>query len=280
MRILEPSAFLWMVLCFCIFEWTNLVLTQESLENGEDQEGKPTPPPLTPSYEGGGPEVQSIKKEAGTEDENTKIARDLFNAASSMLNSTTPNRHKGWDTMVRSADLGNPDAQMRVAFAKLAGIYFPQNTDSARETFSQLSDTGHPEAQFGLGFLYATGTLVNSSQSLALLYYTFAAFGGSSWAQMALGYRYWSGMGVPTSCEKALDFYRRVAQTVAEDISFSGGASLQRIRLQDEVESGGYSSGIMDNDLIEYYQLLAEKGDTSAQVNCFGSPNSESIYIL
>ena len=41
---------------------------------------------------------------------------------------------------------------------------------------------------------------------------------------------------------------------------------MQRIRLQDEVESGGYSSGIMDNDLIEYYQLLAEKGDVQAQV--------------
>ena len=49
-------------------------------------------------------------------------------------------------------------------------------------------------------------------------------------------------------------------------MSFSGGSTLQRIRLQDEVESGGYSSGIMDNDLIEYYQLLAEKGDVQAQV--------------
>ena len=93
-----------------------------------------------------------------------------------------------------------------------------------------------------------------------------SAFGGSSWAQMALGYRYWSGMGVATSCEKALDYYRRVAQTVAEEVSFSGGSTLQRIRLQDEIESGGYSSGIMDNDLIEYYQLLAEKGDVQAQV--------------
>ena len=83
---------------------------------------------------------------------------------------------------------------------------------------------------------------------------------------MALGYRYWSGMGVATSCEKALDYYRRVAQTVAEEVSFSGGSTLQRIRLQDEIESGGYSSGIMDNDLIEYYQLLAEKGDVQAQV--------------
>jgi SEL1 protein len=104
------------------------------------------------------------------------------------------NRHKAWDTMVRAADLGNPDAQLRVAFAKLAGIYFPQNPEVSKEVFVKLGEQGHPEAQFGLGFLYATGTLVNSSQSQALLYYTFAAFGGSSWAQMALGYRYWSGM--------------------------------------------------------------------------------------
>ena len=125
------------------------------------------------------------------EDENAKIAKDLFQAASQMLNSTTPNRHKAWDTMVRAADLGNADAQIRVAFAKLAGIYFPQNPEAAKEVFVKLAEAGHPEAQFGLGFLYATGTLVNSSQSQALLYYTFAAFGGSSWAQMALGYRYY-----------------------------------------------------------------------------------------
>merc|ERR1712223_1868096 len=205
-------------------------------------------------------------KEEPIEDENVKIARDLYHAALQMLNSSTPNRHKAWDTMTKAADLGSPDAQVRVAFAKLAGIYFPQNPDNAKEVFFKLADQGHPQAQFGLGFLYATGTLVNSSQSQALLYYTFAAFGGNSWAQMALGYRYWSGMGVATSCEKALDYYRRVAQTVAEEVSFSGGSTLQRIRLQDEVESGGYSSGIMDNDLIEYYQLLAEKGDVQAQV--------------
>ena len=35
---------------------------------------------------------------------------------------------------------------------------------------------------------------------------------------------------------------------------------------QDEIENGGFTSGILDNDLIEYYQLLAEKGDVQAQV--------------
>ena len=31
---------------------------------------------------------------------------------------------------------------------------------------------------------------------------------------------------------QALDYYRRVAQAVAEEVSFSGGSTLQRIRLQ------------------------------------------------
>ncbi|XP_023332265.1 protein sel-1 homolog 1 [Eurytemora carolleeae] len=82
---------------------------------------------------------------------------------------------------------------------------------------------------------------------------------------MALGYRYFSGSGVAASCEKALDYYRRVAASVAAEVSFSGGATVQRIRLQDEMDSGGYG-GILDNDLIEYYQLLADKGDVQAQV--------------
>ena len=86
-----------------------------------------------------------------------------------------------------------------------------------------------------------------------------------------------------TSCEKALDHYRLVANTgldfihikkffsdhpisVSEEVSLSGGAAVQRVRLLDEMETPGYNSGILDNDLMEYYQLLAEKGDVQAQV--------------
>lgn len=200
------------------------------------------------------------------EDETTKIARELYRAASAMLNSSSPDRQVAWDTMSRSADLGNTDAKLKIAFAKLAGIFYDLDLESSKAAFEEFANHGEPEAQMGLGFLYATGTMYNSSQAKALLYYTFAAFGGSPWAQMAVGYRYWSGMGVATSCEKALDYYRRVAQSVAEEVSFSGGATIQRARLQDEIENGGYTSGILDNDLIEYYQLLAEKGDVQAQV--------------
>ncbi|NEU34403.1 SEL1-like repeat protein, partial [bacterium LRH843] len=90
---------------------------------------------------------------------------------------------------------------------------------------------------------------------------TLGALGGNTWAQMILGYRYWSGITVANSCEKALDFYRLVAKKVASEVSLSGGPMVQRIRLLEELENAGYSSGILDNDLIEYYQLMAEKGD-------------------
>lgn len=67
------------------------------------------------------------------------------------------------------------------------------------------------------------------------------------------------------NCESALTYYRRVSNKVAEDVSLTGGAATQRIRLIDEEEQGG-SSSVLDEDLIQYYQFLADKGDVQAQV--------------
>ncbi|ELW49887.1 Protein sel-1 like protein 1 [Tupaia chinensis] len=80
-----------------------------------------------------------------------------------------------------------------------------------------------------------------------------------------LGYRYWAGIGVLQSCESALTHYRLVANHVASDISLTGGSVVQRIRLPDEVENPGMNSGMLEEDLIQYYQFLAEKGDVQAQ---------------
>ena len=204
--------------------------------------------------------------EEGGESEETKRGRELYTEAELILKSRGGDKTAGWEVMEKAAQLKYPPAVVRVAWSKLFGSGHRIQPAAAHQHFSSLEEAGDPEAQMGLAFLYATGTVVNSSQSRALLYYTFGAFGGSSWAQMALGYRYWAGMGVATSCEKALDYYRRVAANVAAEVSFSGGPTIQRIRLQDELDNGGHSGGMLDNDLIEYYQLLADKGDVQAQV--------------
>lgn len=202
-------------------------------------------------------------------------AEQIFRKAQRLLNTTRSNKAEAYGLLRTAAILGHREARSLLAWAPLLGMQIgptsfwtsSQVISAAYQTFKELAETGLPSAHMGLGFLHATGLGgVNASQAKALLHYTAAALGGDTRAQMALGYRYWAGVTTPASCESALYFYRKVANKVAEKVSFSGGPVIQRVRLLDEQENPGYNSGIYDQDLIEYYQLLAKKGDIEAQV--------------
>lgn len=204
-----------------------------------------------------------------------QAAEQLFKKAEGIINAMRANKHEGYRLLVEAAKLGHREARSILAWGRLLGT--PLGSPSLRvaiddipnifQIFKELADTGLPSAHMGMGFLYATGIGgVNASQGKALLHYTVAALGGDVRAQMVMGYRHWAGVTTPASCERALDFYRKVAKKVAEEVSLSGGPVVQRVRLLDEHENPGYTSGIFDQDLIEYYQLLAKKGDTQAQV--------------
>ncbi|XP_045460134.1 protein sel-1 homolog 1 isoform X2 [Harmonia axyridis] len=194
-----------------------------------------------------------------------KEAKEIFDQASQMLNKTRPDKNKAYTLLQEASKKGSQEAKALIAWAKLFGNPLKQDIASAHEMFESLAEIGNPDGHTGLGFLYSIGLSVNVSQARALVHFTFGAIGGNIWSQMIMGYKYWSGITVSPSCEKSLDFYRQVADKVSQGVTFGGGAAIQRIRLLDELENG-YSSGILDNDLIEYYQLLAEKGDIQAQV--------------
>ncbi len=83
------------------------------------------------------------------------------------------------------------------------------------------------------------------------------------------GYRYWSGVNVQANCETALTWYRKVAQQVAEEVRLAGGTAIQRIRLPDETDNPNSASAnaLMDENLLQYYRFLADKGDIQAQVS-------------
>ena len=166
----------------------------------------------------------------------------------------------------KAAEKGHKMAKINIAWAQLLGNPLELRIETAKKTFVELAEKGVSEAHMALGFMFATGIGYNVSQSKALIHYTLAAIGDNSFAQMVMGYRYWAGITVANSCEKALDFYRKVASKVASEVTYSGGPSIHRVRLLDEVENSGLSSGVLDNDLIDYYELLANKGDIQAQV--------------
>ncbi|XP_060082455.1 protein sel-1 homolog 1-like [Ylistrum balloti] len=166
-----------------------------------------------------------------------------------------------------AASLNHTHALEYTGFAHLFGDYLPQNISHAIEVFKDLGERGSPRGQLGMGFVNSAGIGRNSSQAEALVYFTFASLGGDPLAQMALGYRYWAGIGVEMKCETALTYYKKVATTVADAVTVSGGPVIQRVRLQDEVENtNSGQSALMDDDLLQYYHFLADKGDVQAQV--------------
>uniref|UniRef100_A0A8C1T3N8 SEL1L adaptor subunit of ERAD E3 ubiquitin ligase n=1 Tax=Cyprinus carpio TaxID=7962 RepID=A0A8C1T3N8_CYPCA len=220
--------------------------TDNEVENeveGIEQEDLPSQPP--PQEE---PEEQAEQRRLVEE------AEEQYQDTIKMINSTNRRSQKKelYDRLLKVAEMGHAKAMEKVAYAMLFGDYLPQSIPQAKEIFEKLALEGSPKAQ----------TVI----ATALVYYTFGALGGNLVAQMVLGYRYWGGVGVPQSCESALTYYRLVANYVASDVSLTGGSAVQRIRLLDEVENPGSSSGMLEEDLIQYYQFLAEKGDVQAQV--------------
>lgn len=59
------------------------------------------------------------------------------------------------------------------------------------------------------------------------------------------------------------------SHAVADEVSLNGNWVVQRVRLLDEVDNPGSASALLDDDLIQYYQFLAKKGDVQAQVPQF-----------
>ena len=71
---------------------------------------------------------------------------------------------------------------------------------------------------------------------------------------------------------------------MASDASVAGGNVVHRVRLLDEAESAGSAGGLLDDDLVQYYQFLADKGDVQAQVEmavfCIECVSAEFVALV
>jgi TPR repeat protein len=164
------------------------------------------------------------------------------------------------------------------------------------------ADLGNDKAQHKLSAIYATGISLggnflvpmDAGRSITLEY--MSALGGNVLANMGMGYRYLYGVGVEESCELALPFYEFAANAAAHSLSQSLSvpllalsAQIDRSRLSDpgahssswrahlqqawaflgmEPFGGGGAArehrGEANEELTDYYEHLAEKGDANA----------------
>ncbi|XP_067845672.1 protein sel-1 homolog 1-like [Heptranchias perlo] len=175
-------------------------------------------------------------------------------------------KDRGYKLLVKAADMGSTKAMERIAYALLFGDQLPQNVTAARDLFEALAENGSHKAQTALGFMHATGVGVDFNQPKALVYYTFAALGGNFVAHMILGYRYLNGINLPQHCEAALVHYRTAAKYVADNVALNGEILTEKVRLTERAENLSSNGEIMDLDLYQYYQFIAEKGDLQSQV--------------
>ena len=67
---------------------------------------------------------------------------------------------------------------------------------------------------------------------------------------------------------------------VSTETKSHGGNAVQRIRLYDELEQPGGTPGQIDEDLLQYYQFLADKGDVQAQVCNINRAIQETAKLL
>lgn len=243
---------------------------KKTVEDDNDDAPGSIMPPLHDDSNPEEEESEEQPEEAEPEPETPESieAERLYQAGEKLINATYYKEYKeAYLNFQRAADLNHKKAKEMVAFGHLFGDYLPQNITRAQELFVERAGQGSPTAQMGLAFMYSAGFYYNSSQAKALIYSTFGALGGEPLAQMMLGYRYYAGIGVESKCESALTYYRKVATKVADSVTTGGGPVVQRIRLQEEQENAGTSnSPLLDDDLLQYYHFLADKGDQQAQV--------------
>ncbi|AEO70498.1 7e520b0f-1dc4-4cdc-b0a4-7a68af0932e5 [Thermothielavioides terrestris] len=193
-----------------------------------------------------------------------------------------------------SARQNNSDALYILAEMNFYGNFsHPRNFAAAFDYYHQLALlNGNSSALYMVGLMYSTGVggAVPRDQARALLYYTFAANRGHTRAEMTLAYRANAGIGTPKNCDLAVKYYKRVAdKAIAWYRSGPPGGMgwiSQAYRIADEsggvygegasiVSAGPHAVKANPNsdahasieDIIEYLDLMAHKGDFKASYN-------------
>ncbi|KAG5989986.1 hypothetical protein E4U43_004390 [Claviceps pusilla] len=198
------------------------------------------------------------------------------------------------ELLEKAAHQNNSDAIYLLAELHFFGNYsHPRDLHAAYRYYNQLASShGNTTAQYMLGLFHSTGigNVVPRDQAKALLYYTFAAIRGDTRAEMATAFRHHIGIGASKNCETAIKYYKRVADKavqwhrsgppggmewiqqgwrIADDNGgvYGEGASASSSGMNARKFSVHSDANAAISDVIEYLDLMSQKGDLKASLN-------------
>lgn len=193
-----------------------------------------------------------------------------------------------------AAHQNNSDALYLLAELNFFGNHsHTRDLHAAYNYYNQLASShGNTTAQYMMGLFHSTGigNVVPRDQAKALLYYTFAALRGDTRAEMATAFRHHIGIGASKSCEVAVKYYKRVADKaiqwhrsgppggvtwiyqgwrIADDDGgvYGEGASAASSGMNARKVSVHSDANAAISDVIEYLDLMSQKGDVKASLN-------------
>jgi len=202
--------------------------------------------------------------------------------------------HQAVGLLQEAALRNNSDALYLLADMNFYGNYsHPRDLHTAYGHYSKLASIhGNSTAQFMLGVYHSTGigNVVPRNSAKALTYYMFAATGGNTRAEMAVGYRLNAAIASPKNCEMACTYYKRVADKamdwyrsgppggrswveeswrIADDYggAYGRGASVASSGINAIKASVNSDTNAAVEDVIEYLDLMSQKGDDKSSLN-------------
>jgi TPR repeat protein len=197
-----------------------------------------------------------------TNDEIERIARELENAALSLLDKGNSkfvlgkyNEAIEWWT--ESSKQGNYTAQLNLGVMYEKGRGVKQDYKIAVEWYRKAANQGYYKAQNNLGTMYFKGKGVKQDFKIAVEWYRKAANQGDYYSQDNLGSMYFKGTGVNQDYSTAFKWYQKAANQ---------GFSIAQYRLGLMYTNG---KGVKQDFKIavEWYRKAANQGYHLAQFN-------------
>ena len=133
---------------------------------------------------------------------------------------------KGRQWYQRAAELGYPEAMLKLGEAYAEGRGILRDAGRGVEWYRKAADCGNTEAMLFLGEIYANQEYGLQDKAEAVQWFRKAADKGRKTAMLTLGYAYKHGEGVERNIKEAIKWYRRFDEITTVAPSFMIGGCL------------------------------------------------------